>query len=40
MKLQRVLLSAALFALPLMAQASCESVKTEIQPENYSERCA
>jgi len=30
MKLQRVLLSAALFALPLMAQASCESVKTEI----------
>ena len=30
MKLQRVLLSAAFLALPLMAQASCESVKADI----------
>jgi len=30
MKLQRVLLTATLFALPVLAQASCESVKTEI----------
>ncbi|ORM55304.1 hypothetical protein HA41_03030 [Pantoea conspicua] len=30
MKLQRVLLTATLFVLPVLAQASCESVKTEI----------
>jgi len=30
MKLQRVLFTAALFSLPLMAQASCESVKADI----------
>ena len=30
MKLQRVLFTAALFALPLMSQASCESVKADI----------